>query len=87
MVTVEVNNVLAERKISNVFGVIKGVVDSGLAPPTDSGPTLTGLVNRCLPACRRSIFGHRRPEGRLGSRFRHGDGRHRRPPGAGALHL
>lgn len=29
VITVEVNNVLTEKKISNVFGVIKGIVDSG----------------------------------------------------------
>lgn len=28
-IRVEVNNVLTEKKISNVFGVIKGIVDSG----------------------------------------------------------
>lgn len=28
-ITVEVNNVLTEKKIHNVFGVIKGFVDSG----------------------------------------------------------
>lgn len=28
-ITVQVNNVLAEKKIHNVFGVIKGFVDSG----------------------------------------------------------
>lgn len=87
VVTVEVNNVLAERKISNVFGVIKGVVDAGLAPPTDSGSDGAGLVTPSLLACHRSICGHRCPEGRLGSRLRHGDGGHRRAPGAGPLHL
>lgn len=29
VITVEVNNVLAEKKINNVFGVIKGFVDAG----------------------------------------------------------
>ena len=29
VITVEVNNVLTEKKINNVFGVIKGFVDSG----------------------------------------------------------
>lgn len=29
VITVEVNNVLTEKKIINVFGVIKGFVDSG----------------------------------------------------------
>lgn len=29
IITVEVNNVLTEKKVSNVFGVIKGIVDSG----------------------------------------------------------
>lgn len=29
VITVEVNNVLTEKKISNVFGVIKGIVDPG----------------------------------------------------------
>lgn len=29
-ITVEVNNVLAEKKINNVFGVIKGFVDAGM---------------------------------------------------------
>lgn len=29
VISVEVNNVLTEKKISNVFGVIKGIVDSG----------------------------------------------------------
>lgn len=29
IITVEVNNVLSEKKVSNVFGVIKGIVDSG----------------------------------------------------------
>lgn len=30
MVTVEVNNVLSEKFINNVFGVIKGFVDPGM---------------------------------------------------------
>lgn len=30
VVTVEVNNVLTEKKIHNVFGVIKGIVDPGM---------------------------------------------------------
>ena len=29
VITVEVNNVLAEKNINNVFGVIKGFVDAG----------------------------------------------------------
>lgn len=29
IITVEVNNVLTEKKITNVFGVIKGIVDAG----------------------------------------------------------
>lgn len=29
IITVEVSNVLTEKKISNVFGVIKGIVDAG----------------------------------------------------------
>ena len=29
VITVEVNNVLTEKKINNVFGVIKGFVDAG----------------------------------------------------------
>lgn len=29
IITVEVNNVLIEKKINNVFGVIKGFVDAG----------------------------------------------------------
>lgn len=29
VITVEVNNVLTEKKVTNVFGVIKGIVDSG----------------------------------------------------------
>lgn len=29
IIRVEVNNVLTEKKISNVFGVIKGIVDPG----------------------------------------------------------
>ena len=29
LITVEVNNILTERKITNVFGVIKGFVDAG----------------------------------------------------------
>lgn len=29
IITVEVNNVLTEKKVTNVFGVIKGIVDSG----------------------------------------------------------
>lgn len=29
IITMEVSNVLTEKKISNVFGVIKGIVDSG----------------------------------------------------------
>lgn len=35
VITVEVNNVLAEKKVSNVFGVIKGIVDSGQTQLTD----------------------------------------------------
>lgn len=30
VVTVEVNNVLTEKKIHNVFGVITGIVDPGM---------------------------------------------------------
>lgn len=29
VITVEVNNILTEKKIHNVFGVIKGFVDAG----------------------------------------------------------
>lgn len=29
VITVEVNNILTEKKVTNVFGVIKGIVDSG----------------------------------------------------------
>lgn len=29
VITVEVNNVLTEKRINNVFGVIKGFVDAG----------------------------------------------------------
>lgn len=29
VITVEVNNILTEKKINNVFGVIKGFVDAG----------------------------------------------------------
>ena len=31
VVTVEVNNVLVEKKIHNILGVIKGLVDPGLS--------------------------------------------------------
>lgn len=30
VITVEVNNILTEKKIHNVFGVIKGFVDAGM---------------------------------------------------------
>lgn len=36
IITVEVNNVLTEKKVFNVFGVIKGIIDSGQTPLTDS---------------------------------------------------
>lgn len=36
IITVEVNNVLTEKKVSNVFGVHKGIVDSGQTQLTDS---------------------------------------------------
>lgn len=29
LITVDVNNILTEKKINNVFGVIKGFVDAG----------------------------------------------------------
>lgn len=36
IITVEVNNVLTEKKVFNVFGVIKGIIDSGQTQLTDS---------------------------------------------------
>lgn len=30
VITLEVNNILTEKKINNVFGVIKGFVDAGM---------------------------------------------------------
>ena len=44
MVTVEVNNVLAEKLIVNVFGVIKGFVDPGMIDLRPCGKKHESLV-------------------------------------------
>lgn len=45
IITVEVNNVLTEKKVSNVFGVLKGIVDSGQTQLTDSKRVLKKWKN------------------------------------------
>lgn len=46
IVTVEVNNSLVEKKIHNVFGIIKGFVDPGTWQGT-VGQTITYLHDVC----------------------------------------
>lgn len=91
IIEVEVNNVLTEKKISNVFGVIKGIVDSGQTQLARHGELerQEELVSEfALPcSCCRSISGYWGPEGRLGPRVRHSHCRHQRPSRAGAVLL
>lgn len=89
IIRVEVNNVLTEKKISNVFGVIKGIVDSGQTQLARHGALKLQeeLVSEFALPCCRSISGYWGPEGRLGPRVRHSDCRHQRPSRAGAVHL
>lgn len=92
-IIVEVNNVPAEKKIINVFGVIKGFVDSGTASlllkekRKSVSEIVRIVVDVCPPAVSRPLRGYRRPEGRVGSGLRCVNRRHQCPHGAGSLHL
>lgn len=46
--TVEVNNVLVNTNIHNVFGVIKGFVDPGRSPKERALSSLVHAVLRCI---------------------------------------
>lgn len=92
VITVNVNNVLTEKRIHNVFGVIKGFVDPGKMKLEFKERDVCVCVWRKWSSgtpltLSRPLCGYRRPEGRVGPGLRCVNRRHQRPGGAGPLHL
>lgn len=92
VITVEVNNVLTEKRINNVFGVIKGFVDAGTAKMNNErDPVIRKYGNDASDECPvtvcRSIRGHWGPEGCVGPGLCSIKRGHQRPRRAGAFHL